>query len=364
MRAALLGLSHPHTDILLTTFENMPEITSVVLWDEDAALVATTKLAQRPKVALTTADLDRALDQPGLQFALVCMRNDREAAVAQRVLAAGIHLLAEKPVALTSAEILSLQEIADRKRLTASVLYSRRAHPCMVAARKMLRDGLVGTLTSMETRFLTTQVRFRNPRHWLFQRKYSGGGILLWLGCHCLDLLHHVPDDEITEVTGYLATLSGEAIDVEDTATLALRFRSGAIGTFHAGYCLAFSGGGYVNTKGYDSYLGFYGRKGRIIWPGLDPILQIEAPPQAGQSAIRQQTFNLPESNSYGGVFGEAFIRWFIAATQGRAAPPSTLGDALRTARVIEAAELSAKTGRTVRIEPTPAAPLPPEMGE
>lgn len=363
MRAALLGLSHPHTDILLTTFENMPEITGVVLWDEDPLLVAKTKLALRPKVSLTTANLDQALDQTDVQFALVCVRNDRAYAVAQRVIAAGIHLLAEKPVALTSKQILSLQEAAEQKGVVASVLYSRRAHPCMVAARKMLRAGALGKLTSMETRFLTTQVRFRNPRHWLFQRQHSGGGILLWLGCHCLDLLHHVPDDEITEVSGFLATQSGESIDVEDTATLALKFRSGAIGTFHASYSLAFSGQGYVNAKGYDSYLAFNGRQGRVVWPSLDPQLQIEAPPQAGQSAIRQETFVLPESKSYGGVFGEVFIRWFIAATQGRAVPPATLADALRTARVIEAAELSAQTGRAVQVVSTPAIAAP-ELGD
>jgi predicted dehydrogenase len=229
----------------------------------------------------------------------------------------------------------------------------------MVVARKMLREGAIGKLTSMETRFLTTQVRFRNPKHWLFQRHYSGGGILLWLGCHCLDLLYHVPDDEITEVTGFLATQSGESIDVEDTATLALKFRSGATGTFHASYSLAFSGQGYVNAKGYDSYLGFNGQRGRVVWPNLDPVLQIEAPPRTGQSAIRQESFTLPESNSYGGVFGEVFIRWFIAATQGRAAPPATLADALRTARVIEAAELSAQTGRAVKVVPTPGVPGP-----
>ena len=43
MRVALLGLSHPHTDIFLTTFVNMPEITSVVLWDADPLLTAKTK---------------------------------------------------------------------------------------------------------------------------------------------------------------------------------------------------------------------------------------------------------------------------------------------------------------------------------
>ena len=294
----------------------MPEIGEVVLWDPNPLLVARTALAPRPKVMLITADLDRALDQADLRFALVCVSHDQSSAVAHRAIEAGFHLLSEK-----------------------------------------LGAGTLGELTSIEARFLATQVRFRNPSHWLFQRQYSGGGILLWLGCHCLDLLHRIPNDEITEVSGFLATRSGEAIDVEDTATLALKFRSGAIGTFHSGYSLAFSGKGYVNAKGYDSYTAFNGRKGRVIWPSLDPQLQIEAPAPENQSAIRQESFNLPDSTSYGGVLGEVFFRWFIASTEGRAQPPTTLADALRTARAIEAAELSSQTGKSVKVVYTPANP-------
>lgn len=359
MQAALLGLSHPHSALLLSTLENLPEIGSIHLWDEDPALVQRTQHASHPKVVSASAELDAILARPDLHFAIVCVRHDKAAALSHRVIAAGKHLLAEKPVGLNSGEIAALQRAATERGVVATVLYGRRAHPCVITARNLVRAGVLGPLTSLEARFLTTQVRFRNPRHWLFQRQYSGGGILLWLGCHCLDLLHHVTDDEIVEVAGYLDTRSGEAIDVEDTATLALRFRSGAIGTFHVGYSLAFSGQGYVNAKGYDSYLGFNGRLGRVVWPSLDAVLQIESPPQTGQPAIREEKFNLPESTSYGGSHGEAFIRWFIAATEGRTAPPATLADALRTARVIEAAELSSQTGRAIKVEPTPAEPAP-----
>ena len=51
--------------------------------------------------------------------------------------------------------------------------------------------------------------------------------------------------DRITEVSAVLATRSGEAIDVEDAAALSLRFQSGMIGTFQAGYMLPLSGPGY-----------------------------------------------------------------------------------------------------------------------
>ena len=60
-------------------------------------------------------------------------------------------------------------------------------------------------------------------------------------------------------VAAQIATRSGEDIDVEDVAALSLGFASGAVGTFHAGYMLSMSGGGYHNAGGYDTYVGVNG---------------------------------------------------------------------------------------------------------
>jgi predicted dehydrogenase len=261
--------------------------------------------------------------------------------------------MAEKPVGLTSAEIAGVQDAATRARVQASVLYTRRFHPAVVAARTLAQSGAIGPLMTAECRFLTTQVRFRRPDSWLFQRRYSGGGMLLWLGCHCLDLLHHITGDEIAEVGAILAIRSGEKIDVEDSAVLAFKYRSGAIGTFHAAYTMAYSGQGYLNSTGYDSYLGFNGRDGRIVWPDLEPRLLIESPPAPNRPAQRTESFAMPASTSYGGAGGEDFFRQFIAATQGGGNPPTTLDDALRTARIIEAVAASSADGRLVAVKPT-----------
>ena len=355
MNVALLGLTHPHAGILLTTLENLPEITRIYRWDADPAAIAHPALPASRKAQPATTDLDAVLAQPDLDFATVCVRNDQSAALCRRVVAAGKHLLAEKPVGLTAAEIAGVQQAAERAGVVAGVLYARRTHPCVVAARRLAQSGALGPLLTLESRFLTTQVKFRQPDSWLFRRSQAGGGILLWLGCHCLDLLQYIPDDKITEVGALLATRSGEAIDVDDTVALALKFRSGAIGTFHAGYTLAFSGEGYVNHAGYDAYLGFNGRAGRIVWPDLSPRLQVECAAPAGQSPVREETFLLPASTSYGGSSGENFFRAFFLAMQGKGSPPATLDDAARTARIIEAAEESARTRRFVQVvEATP----------
>ena len=345
LQAALLGLTHPHSGKLLSTLHNLPEIGAVSLWENKPGAARSDALPRSRKVRLVTQELDAILDDRKIDFAIVCVRTVEAAAFARRVLAAGKHLLAEKPVGLTAAEIRALDRVATRSRRQAAVLYLNRARPVVREARRLVQSGTIGPILSQEARILTTQVRFRDPESWLFRRREAGGGILTWLGCHFLDLLYHISGDEISAVAAVLARRSGEKIDVEDSAALALRFRSGAVGTFHAGYALAHSGGGYLNS-GYDTHLACNGRDGRIVWPNLrEPRLQIESP---GVSPVRKRRFRTRASSSYGGAPGEDFVRQFLASLRGAAEVPAGLQDAVRVAEVIEAAHRSAKTGRWV----------------
>jgi len=344
MHAALLGLSHPHSGALLNTLESLPEVRRISLWDGAARRGGDLSLPVSRKATGVQTDLDAVL--AACDFAIVAARHDLAAAWAQRVIAAGKHLLAEKPVGRTVAEIAKVRTAAARRGVLASVLYPRRLHPCTQEMRRRVQQGELGPLLSLEARFLATQVRFRDPTSWLFRRRLAGGGILLWLGAHYLDLLQYVSGDAIVGVSARLARRSGERIEVEDTAALALQFRSGAVGTFHAGYALAFSGSGYLNAAGYDAYLALNGRSGRLVWPGIAPRLQLELP-----SVCQTRRFELRSSKSYAGILGYEFVRQFVRAIRGRASLPADLSDALKVARIIEAAVASSQRGRheTVR---------------
>lgn len=337
MKVALVGLSHPHSAPLLATLANLAEISEVSLCsyppEERHSLSALPKCA---KVRQVTESLDRILSDASIQIVVVCVRHDHAAAVAGQVLAAGKHLIVEKPVGIDSSQIGELIATARKAKVLAAVLYPRRLHPCAQAARGILARGELGGLICLEGRFLATQVKFRNPESWLFQRRFAGGGILLWLGCHYLDLLQYVSGDEVVSVGAHLATRSGERIDVEDCAALSFRFRSGAVGTFQTAYALAYAGSGYVNASGYDAYLAWNGTQGRVVWPSLDARLQTELP-----SGKEEKRFTLEESDSYAGVLGERFFRDFFQAVEKGTEPPTALADAYRVSKLIEAAEAS-----------------------
>jgi predicted dehydrogenase len=353
IKAALLGVEHPHSLAHLRTLQALPEVSEIFLWDESAQALASAVEKQGAKVAATYTDLDKLLARPDLFCAIAAVRNDLGPDLFVRTLEAGKHLMAEKPIGRTAADTARVLAVAERARRQLSVCYQNRANPAMQELRSLIHNGIIGPLVSVEMRMITTQVRVRNPQHWLFRHAHSGGGILAWLGCHYIDLMRYLTSDEVVAVAAEMATRSGETIDVEDVAVLSLRFRSGAVGSLHAGYMMALSGGGYHNKAGYDTYAGFNGRLGRISWSSSGSPTKLVAEsthPAWANAPWRTLDFTLGESPAYGGVSGEQFMREFILAAQGQAEPPTTGYDALQVARVVDAAYASSQSGRRIEI--------------
>ena len=353
-KAALLGARNPHSAGHLRTLHALPEVEGIVLWDEDAAALASLRQEAADKVEAVYTDLDELLARQDVPWAIAALRPDINPRICRRVLAAGKHVLSEKPLGRRVADVEPLIVVAEQAGLQLGVCYLNRYHPVTQRARALIGEGAIGLLMSVEIRLVTTQVKKRDPRHWLFSDAYSGGGILAWLGCHYLDLVRYLTGDEVVSVMAEVATRSGEQIDVEDIATLSLRFHSGAVGSLHAGYVLALSGEGYFNQAGYDSYIGLNGQAGRMYWmpTATSPCLHVESTAPAFSSAPiwDMQLPGLPPSQAYGGVYGATMVRDFIRATQGQCPVPASGRDALQAQRIVDAAYESSRTGRRVAV--------------
>lgn len=353
LSVALFGLEHPHALAHLRTLQVLPEVRAIHVWDEREDLVRSARETQGQKVTLATSDLAEFLTRTDAAAAVVAVPNDRSADVCVAALDAGLHVMAEKPLGRSVAEVQRVLDAASRGSRQLGVCYQNRRNPVLRQMRELLRQDLLGELMMVEVRMLTTAVQYRDPSHWLFSRQRSGGGILSWLGCHYLDAMRFITGDEIVSVSAEVATRSGEAIDVEDVAALSLRFASGAVGSLHVGYTLALSGGGYHNKAGYDVYAGFNGRDGRMFFnsAGAPGEFQAESRHHAWRDApSRRFAYTLGDSPAYGGTAGEEFIRDFLRATQGLGPPPATGADALQVARIVEAAYESGRTGRRIDV--------------
>ena len=354
MNAALLGAGEAHFNLHLCTLQQLPEIKDIFIWGENTSLLACLRKRNEHKVKGLTTNLDEILARNDIFFVIAALRTDMKPDFFTSILESGKHLMAEKPLGRTARDVQRVVDTAELTGMQLGVCYQNRYNPVIRETRELVRQGLLGSLMSVEMRMLTTQPKFRNPKGWLFSKEYAGSGILAWLGCHYIDMMRYITHDEIISVSADVATLGDEGIDVEDVAILSLRLRSGAIGSLHAGYTLALSGSKYSNQPSYDTHVSLNGQDGRIHWssPGTPSHLNVETTRDSWAAAPQRETrYNLGKSPAYGGTSGEHFIRDYIRASEGKGPSPASGHDALQVARVIDAALESSRSGQRIEVD-------------
>ena len=220
----------------MKTLRWIDQIVDIPVYDSDESATQYAKEEIGNKIGETYTNLDSLLGRSDVPVVFVCLPNDRAPDVLIKCADAGKHVIVEKPVAKSAEAFKRALDAIEEAGLKLTVCFQNRYHPVVQDIFGLIRNGVLGVPMSIEMRMVTSQVRFRDPNHWLFQHNLSGGGILSWLGCHYLDMACYFMQDRVSEVSAILATNSGEPIDVEDTASLSFRFRSGIVGSLHAGY--------------------------------------------------------------------------------------------------------------------------------
>jgi predicted dehydrogenase len=350
---ALLGLTHPHSRMYLDTLDVVDEVSAIALCDEDEA--ATREVAGRTRKAVATYDdPTRALAHPGVTHALIALPNDRAVPAIVAAIERGLGVFTEKPGARTAVEFRPVLAALERRPVPFAAAYLNRWQPTLRQLRDLYHQGAIGELRSVELRMVTTQVRLRDPRHWLFRRDIAGGGILTWLACHWLDWIRFATGQEYARVSAELAILSGEAISVEDTAAVAFRLTGGAVGSLHAGYLLSTGTPGYEGTNS-DWAIHLRGSHGTLAYrrgtQGDEPLILETSAPGWHQASPRAYHLTVTRERGYGGLAGNDFFHAFLAA--GPHNPASELPgahDALRVLELLDAIHEAAREGRTITL--------------
>ena len=347
---AIFSANHGHIRGHVQTFNELDEVADVHLCAieggelEDVSALST-------KLRSATRDLDEFLARDEVEFVIVCARNDIGADVLRRCVDAGKHVMFEKPGAMNAPELRAVADAAHAKGLTTGVMFQNRWTPQARAVRKARADGALGRPMTVETRLATSQVRFRGPDGWMFKKATAGTGILAWLACHHIDMACYLLDDRIVEVAAMLGTQGPEAIDVEDTALLVVRFAGGAMGTIHAGYHQA----GQLPAEmggNNDSFVAVRGTRGyaRIDSAGAASYGLFSDAEGWASGGYQEHTFGEPPSTAYGGAAGEEFVLGHLTASRTGVTAPTSIDDAVHVLEVIDAAVESSATGRAVKI--------------
>ena len=137
---------------------------------------------------------------------------------------------------MSAKEFAPLTNKADSKHLHVMLALANRLNPEFIAARKLIADGVIGKIYGLDMHLVADQTRLTNAGYraqWYSQKKRAGGGHLVWLGIHWLDLAQHLTGADVTEVNGFIANVGGQPIDIEDTESVALDFHSGFLSLIH-----------------------------------------------------------------------------------------------------------------------------------
>ncbi len=169
----------------------------------------------------------------------------------------GVHTFIEKPVCLTHKESVKLVSAFKKKGKMLFIGYMMKYHNLHSKAKSLVQGGKIGQVTDMRLQFSCWYPDI--PGAWRQKRALGGGGAIMDLGVHCIELAEFILDEEIESVRAFFDTRTF-SYEVEDSAVILFRTKSGVMGHIDVNF--------NVPDNASESKLEIYGTKGYVICKG------------------------------------------------------------------------------------------------
>ena len=137
---------------------------------------------------------------------------------------AGKHILLEKPLALTAEEAQEVVDYCKAKGVKVAAGFMMRFGSYVQAMKQAISEGKIGRVVSAYAHF--TGWLPDSSSNWRKSRKDSGGGSLMDMGVHCIDLIQYIVGSPTKQAVGFHDTLSFH-YEVEDSSIVMLRLENG-----------------------------------------------------------------------------------------------------------------------------------------
>ena len=252
-------------------------------------------------------------------------------------LAAGLPVLVEKPAGRTVAECLTMQSAARQAGVPVGVGFMMRFHTFPHQIRQRIQSGALGQVVSARAQQIFWYPAMENC--WRQEKRLSGGGALMDVGIHNIDLIEYITGSRTRRVTGFTNTRTF-SYDVDDMCNLLLQLENGAVayidGAFNAHSA---PGGNLLEVYGTRGTILVQGSIGQVE-QGRALTLSIDAEGRRGSYTLREDFTNLYQKEI------EAFSEAVLKGTE----PPVTLADGIWVQKVAEAAYQAQAEGRVVAV--------------
>lgn len=282
VRVGLIG-TDGHTGVLLGTIARLPnvELTAFAksLPDDDA-----TGIKRNKAFTTTTRIYDRfeeMLDQEELDVVGICLPYYRNAEASIAAARKGIHIVSEKPVATTLADLAALKKAVDTSKVRLTSLMNMRCFPAYRAARKAVREGRIG-----EPILLTSQksYRFGKSRPWFYKDMATYGGTIPWAGIHSIDYMRWTTGRDYLQVSAWHGNLDHpDYPGFQDHAGVLFRLDNGGTAMTNLDYLRPESapthGDDRLRIAGSEGVLEVWGAENRVhLITAVDGPQELELP--------------------------------------------------------------------------------------
>lgn len=137
---------------------------------------------------------------------------------------AGKHILIEKPLAMTSEEGQEVIDYCEKKGVKIAAGLMMRFGAYVQAMKKAVAEGKIGKAVSGYSQFTCWYPDM--PGNWRQTKKLGGGGSMMDMGVHCIDLMQYIIGSKVIEVAAFNDTLTFH-YEVEDSSMVLLRLENG-----------------------------------------------------------------------------------------------------------------------------------------
>ena len=317
-------------------------------------------LAAKHGVSRTVTDWQALVAGGGLDAIVVATPNVAHHPMASAALDAGLHVICEKPLAMTAALARDLAARARARRRAAMTFYTHRTVGAAAQVKRMIDRGFLGRPLTVTASYLTgSQLRPGKPLSWKMRRAEAGTGALGDIGSHVVDLARWWVGD-LAAVAGQWQVAArerdGGVADADDATAFLARFVSGAQGVFHATK-LAAGRGNYQRVE-------LHGTEGQLVYeaaPGIDPTWEGRVlAGRPGKNALEPVPLdpdlaaglaNVPERASRDEAYRRLTDPFFAAVRQGGGEVSPSFDDGAAVQAVLDAVARSAEEGRWVAVE-------------
>ena len=230
LNMGIVGFGWVARDYMYPAMQRCDQVALVAVCSANAA-----DMKDLPTSVRQVTHLEDMLEEADLDAVYIATPNHLHCQQTVACLEAGLHVLCEKPMATHPDDAGAMLAAAERSDRVYATAYDQRFHPAHQRIHAMLRENRLGTITQVKIDYACWLPADWAPDNWRIDQQKAGGGAIIDLAPHGLDLLETLLDDTIVELQVYAQT-AVQTYAVDDGGVLMLRFGRRALGSIHVGY--------------------------------------------------------------------------------------------------------------------------------